>query len=126
MLDGFSGYNQISVEQDDQHKTTFTTPWGTFAYHCMPFSLINVGATFQCAMDLSFGDLRNKIIVVYLDDLTIFSKKREEHAYHLECVLQRCRQQGISLNPKKSIFGVIEGKLLGHIVSKEGIHIDLE
>ncbi|XP_059076546.1 uncharacterized protein LOC131875864 [Cryptomeria japonica] len=121
MLDGFFGYNQIGVKQDYQHKTTFTTPWGTFAYNRMPFGLINVGATFQRAMDLSFGDLRNKIIIVYLDDLTVFSKKREEHAYHLECVLQRCRQQGISLNPKKSIFGVTEGKLLGHIVSKEEI-----
>lgn len=126
MLDGFFGYNQIGVKQDDQHKTAFTTPWGTFAYNRMPFGLINASATFQRAMDLSFGDLRNKIIVVYLDDLTVFSKKREEHAYHLECVLQRCRQQGISLNPKKSIFGVTEGKLLGHIVSKEGIHIDPE
>jgi len=120
LLDGFSRYNQIEVAQEDQHKIAFTTPWGTLAYNQMPFELINAGATFQRAMDLSFGDLKNKIIVVYLDDLTVFSRKREYHIQHLEIVLQHCREQGISLNPKKSIFGVTEGKLLGHIVSKDG------
>lgn len=124
MLDGFSRYNQVSVAKEDQHKTTFTTPWETFAYNCMPFSLINVGATFQRAMNLSFGHLIGKIIVVYLDDLTVFSRKREDHFKDLETVLQRCRDHGISLNPKKSVFCVTEGKLLGHIVSQDGIKID--
>ncbi|KAH9304537.1 hypothetical protein KI387_008941, partial [Taxus chinensis] len=55
MLDGFSGYNQVEVDTVDQHKTAFTTPWGTFAYKRMPFGLINAGATFQRAMDLAFG-----------------------------------------------------------------------
>lgn len=126
MLEKFLGYNQVSVAPEDQHKTTFTTPWGTFSYIKMSFRLINVGATFQKVMDLSFGDLINNVIVIYLDDLTIFSKKREDHTYHLECVLQRCKQQGISLNLKKSIFSFIEGNLLRYIMSKKGIHIDLE
>ena len=77
-------------------------------------------------MDHSFANLKNKIIVMYLDDLTVFSKHRREHVHHLQSVLHRCQTHGISLNPKKSIFGVIRGKLLGHIVSKEGIRIDLE
>jgi hypothetical protein len=63
---------------------------------------------------------------MYLDDLTVFSKQRKDHVHHLEAILHRCQTQGISLNPKKSIFGVTEGKLLGHIVSKEGIRIDPE
>ncbi|KAH9295191.1 hypothetical protein KI387_038889, partial [Taxus chinensis] len=54
MLDGFSGYNQIEVSPEDQFKTAFTTPWGTFAYSRMPFGLTNAGATFQRAMDLAF------------------------------------------------------------------------
>ncbi|KAH9310023.1 hypothetical protein KI387_037934, partial [Taxus chinensis] len=70
MPDGFSGYNQVEVCTTYQHKTTFTTPWGTFAYKRMPFGLINVGATFQRAMDLNFDGLKGKCIVVYLDDLT--------------------------------------------------------
>ncbi|KAH9319370.1 hypothetical protein KI387_021139, partial [Taxus chinensis] len=69
LLDGFSGYNQIKVAEEDCSKTTFTTPWGTFAYNRMPFGLINVGATFQRGMDLAFKDLKH-YIVIYLDDLT--------------------------------------------------------
>lgn len=126
MLDGFSGYNQISVLKQDQHKTTFITPWGTFAYNRMPFGLINVGATFQRVIDLSFGHLRDKIIVIYLDDLNVFSRKGKHHLRYLRKVLMRCREHGVSLNPKKSIFGVTEGKLLGHIVSKEGVKVDPE
>ena len=64
--------------------------------------------------------------MVYLDDITIFSKKREEHAFHLKQIFERCRKYGISLNPKKCVFAVTEGKLLGHIVSKTRISIDPE
>ncbi|KAH9291368.1 hypothetical protein KI387_043443, partial [Taxus chinensis] len=76
MLDGFSGYNQIEVSPEDQFKTAFTTPWGTFAYSRMPFGLTNAGATFQRAMDFAFKGMMGKVIVVYLDDLTVFSKRR--------------------------------------------------
>ena len=65
-------------------------------------------------------------VVVYLDDVTVFSKRREDHAFHLKLIFHRCRKHGISLNPKKSIFAVLEGKLLGHIISKKGISIDQE
>ncbi|KAH9294618.1 hypothetical protein KI387_038206 [Taxus chinensis] len=126
MLDGFSGYNQIEVSPEDQFKTAFTTPWGTFAYSRMPFGLTNSSATFQWAMDFAFKGMMGKVIVVYLDDLTVFSKQRNDHCDHLEQVLIRCREHGISLNPKKSVFRVTEGKLLGHIVSKEGTKIDAE
>jgi hypothetical protein len=124
MLDGFSGYNQVLVKEDDQLKTTFTTPWGTYKYLRMPFGLTNAGATFQCAMDYDFRDLIRKLIEIYQDDLTAISKKREQHIQHLRMIFQRCREYGISLNPKKSIFGVDKGKLLGHIISKYGITID--
>lgn len=92
----------------------------------MLFGLINVGATFQRAMDLSFDHLKDKIIVVYLYELAIFSKRRKHHLRDLRKVLQRCREHGVSLNLKKSVFGVTEGKLLGHIVSKEFVKVDLE
>jgi hypothetical protein len=65
-----------------------------------------------------------KLIEIYQDDLTAISKKREQHIQHLRTIFQRCREYGISLNPKKSIFGVDKGKLLGHIISKDGIMID--
>ena len=73
MLDGFSGYNQILLHPEDQEKIAFTTPWGTFMYSKMPFGLINVGATFQRAMDIAFSKERDKFVVIYLDDITIFS-----------------------------------------------------
>ena len=77
-------------------------------------------------MDIDFHGLIGHSVVIYLDDITIFSKRREEHAVHLRQIFERYRKYGISLNPKKCVFAVIEGKLLGHVVSKNGISIDLE
>ena len=85
----------------------------------MPFGLINAGATFQRDMDINFCGLIGQSVVVYLNDFTIFSKKREEHAFHLKQIFERCRKYGISLNPKKCEFIVTEGKQLGHVISKK-------
>ena len=126
LLDGFSGYNQVLVAEEDRLKTTFITRWGTFAYRRIPFGLINVGATFQRDMDIAFHDLIGCSAVVYLDDIMIFSKRREEHMFHLKQIFECCRKYGISLNPKKCVFIVTKGKLLGHVVSKKGISIDPE
>lgn len=126
LLDGFSGFNQILVHPDDQDKTVFTTPWGTFKYVKMPFGLKNAGATFQRAMDIAFAKELHDFLVVYLDDLTAFSKSDQEHLEHLRQVFTICRKYGISLNPKKSLFGLKGGKLLGHTISKDGIRIDLD
>jgi hypothetical protein len=125
-LDGFSGYNQVLVAEPDRLKTTFRTKWGMFAYRRIPFSLINVGATFQREMDIYFKGLIDHSMVIYLDDVTIYSKQRSDHPKHLKQIFERCRKYGISLNPKKSIFVVSEGKLLGHIISKDGISVDPE
>ena len=75
-------------------------------------------------MDIAFRGLIGRSVVVYLDDITIFSKKRGEHAFHLKQIFEHCRKYGISLNPKKCVFAVTEGKLLGHVISKKGISID--
>ena len=91
----------------------------------MPFGLINVGATFQRAMDIAFKGLLNKSVVVYLDDITVYSKIREEHIPHLKAIFERCRRHGISLNPKKSVFSMEEGTLLKFVISPKGITIDL-
>eukprot|EP00253_Pinus_taeda_P002507 PITA_02507 len=90
----------------------------------MPFGLINARATFQRAMDIAFRGLINRTVVVYLDDITIFSKERSNHLHDLNQIFQRCKKYGISLNPKKSFFALDQGKLLGFIVSKDGIYID--
>ena len=86
MMDGFSGYNQVSMHLDDREKTTFTTPWGTFMYAKMPFGLMNAGETFQQAMDIAFIGEKYKFVVIYLDDITVFPKTDKEHRYHLKKV----------------------------------------
>lgn len=123
-LDGYSGYNQVLVNYEDCLKTMFTTKWGTFAYQCMSFSLINIDATFQREMDTVFKELIGKCIIIYMDDLTMFSKRHEDHPNHLCKIFERCQKYEISLNPKTCIFGVSKGKLLGHVIYERGISID--
>ena len=97
---------------------------GTFHYAKVPFGLKNAGATFHHAMDLDFANEKDIFLVMYLDDLILFFKSDEEHMYHLKTVFQKCRKYGLSLNTKKRLFAIEEGKLLGHIISKDGIRID--
>lgn len=75
-------------------------------------------------MDTAFAQEKDKILVIYLDDITVFSKSDEEHVTHLQRVFRKCRKFGISLNPKKSHFSMKEAKLLLHIISKEGIKVN--
>jgi hypothetical protein len=124
MIDGFSGYNQMVVMSEDSEKTTFTTPWGTFMYAKMPFGLMNAGATFQRSMDIAFIREKDQFVVIYLDDIIVFSRSDKEHCCHLRKVFLKFRRFGLSLNPKKSLFAMKEGKLLDHIVSTEGVKID--
>jgi hypothetical protein len=97
MIDCFLGYNQIVVHEDDKEKTTFTTLWGTFMYNKMSFGLMNTGATFQRAMDISFIGERYKFVVIYLDDLQyspilmqniwFISNKPSRNVENLVCLL---------------------------------------
>ena len=90
-MDGFSGYNQIRLAEEDQEKTSFTTPWGTYCYVVMPFGLKNVGATYQRAMMVIFHDMIRIDIEVYVDDILVKSKTRSEHPQALARILQRSR-----------------------------------
>lgn len=83
LLDGYFGYNQIMGHKDDQLKIDFRTPWGTFMYTKMPFGLKNVRATFQQVMVMAFANEKDVFLVIYLDDLTVFSKYNEDHLHHL-------------------------------------------
>jgi hypothetical protein len=123
-MDGFLGYNQIQIKPEDQHKMTFIFPWGTFGYRKMPFSLKNVGATFQCAMTFTFHDLKH-IVEAYLDNIAANSHKRVDHPKHLRLVFERCRHYRIRLNPHKCIFCVRYGCILGFLVFETVIMVDL-
>ena len=92
MVDGFSRYNQIAMHPNDRENTTFTTPWGTFMYDKMTFGLMNAGATFQRAMDIDFVGERDKFVVIYLDDITVFSQSYDEHLKQLKQTFLKCRK----------------------------------
>jgi hypothetical protein len=123
LMDGFSGYNQINIVPEDQHKTAFICPWGTFAYRKLPFGLKNVGATFQHAMSYAFHDIKN-IIQPYLDDLPTHSMCKVDHPTHLRAIFVSCQFYRIRLNHHKCIFCVESGCLLGFIISCQGIQVD--
>jgi len=118
LMDGFFGYNQIQVAPEDQHKTAFITPWGTFYYKAMPFDLKNAGATYQRAMTYIFHDYMHDIVEDYVDDLLAKSKMRKQHPETLIKIFDRLLQFNVRLNPKKCVFGVTSGKLLGFIMSR--------
>jgi hypothetical protein len=86
LLDDFFGYNQIRVKRDEKYKTTFTTQWSTFVYEQIPFGSINASATFQRVMKITFHDIIGKIIHIFLDDLSVYSKNRQDHFYHIKKV----------------------------------------
>jgi hypothetical protein len=124
MIDGFFGYNQIYVLLEDRENTTFTTPHITFMYDKIPFGLMNRGETFQRAIDTTFIGEREKIVVIYLYEITVLSRSDKEQFFHLRKVFLKCGRFGLSLNPKKSLFSMKVGKLLGHIISTNGVRID--
>ncbi|RVW61706.1 Retrovirus-related Pol polyprotein from transposon 297 [Vitis vinifera] len=123
-LDGYSGYFQIEIDLEDQEKTTFTCPFGTFAYRRMPFGLCNAPATFQRCMLSIFSDMVERIMEVFMDDITVYGSSYEECLLHLEAVLHRCIEKDLVLNWEKCHFMVQKGIVLGHIISKNGIEVD--
>nr|GEW93367.1 DNA-directed DNA polymerase [Tanacetum cinerariifolium] len=123
-LDGFSGYFQIPINPKDQEKTTFTCPYGTFAYRRMPFGLCNAPGTFQRCMMAIFHDMIEKTMEVFMDDFLVFKNSFESCLSYLENMLKRCKDANLCLNWEKSHFMIKEGTVLGHKISKEGIEVD--
>lgn len=115
-LDCNSGYWQIPVHPDDRAKTTFTSHEGLYRFLRMPFGLRNAPATFQRFVDITLAGLTWKICLVYLDDIIIFSKTKEEHLSHLDAVLHRLYRAGLSLNLKKCYFFRDTVSYLGHVI----------
>ena len=123
-LDGYSGYNQIAIAPEDQEKTTFTCPYGTFAFRRMPFGLCNAPATFQRCMMSMFSDLVEEVMEIFMDDFTVYGSSFDQCLKNLETVLQRCQDKQLALNWEKCHFMVIEGIVLGHKISATGLEVD--
>ncbi|GJX39829.1 reverse transcriptase domain-containing protein [Tanacetum coccineum] len=123
-LDGFSGYFQIPIDPKDQEKTTFTCPYGTFAYRRMPFGLCNAPGTFQRCMMAIFHDMIEKTMEVFMDDFSVFGDSFSSCLANLDKMLKRCEDTKLALNWEKSHFMVKEGIVLGHKISRKGIEVD--
>uniref|UniRef100_A0A3P9I2U1 Gypsy retrotransposon integrase-like protein 1 n=1 Tax=Oryzias latipes TaxID=8090 RepID=A0A3P9I2U1_ORYLA len=123
-IDLASGYHQVAVHEKDRHKTAFTTPFGLFEYLRMPFGLCNAPATFQRLMQATMNDLIFQIVLVYLDDLLVFSQTFKEHLERLEIVFKRLKNTGLKVKVEKCHFLQSEVKFLGHQVSAEGVGTD--
>ncbi|GJR09356.1 reverse transcriptase domain-containing protein [Tanacetum coccineum] len=121
-LDGFSGYFQIPIDPKDQEKTTFTCPYGTFAYRRMPFGLCNAPGTFQRCMMAIFHDMIEKTMEVFMDDFSVFGDSFSTCLTHLEKMLKRCEDTNLSLNWEKSHFMELSSKIarpMTHMLEKD-------
>ena len=123
-LDGYSGYNQIAIAPEDQKKTTFTCPYGTFTFRRMPFGVCNTPATFQRCMMSIFSNMIEQTLEVFMDDFSVFGETYNDGLHNLEEVLKRCEMTNLVLNWEKCHFMVQEGIVLGHKISKDGIEVD--
>ena len=123
ICDGYSGYFQIRIAEEDQIKTTFITPWGCFAYRVMPFGLTNAPTTFQRFMNFVFQPFFGSSIRVFFDDFCIYSRQNV-HSAEVEKGLQRLHALKGQLNPEKCHVAQTSVTLLGHVISQRGIDVD--
>lgn len=116
----YSGYNQIVIASEDQDKTTFTCPYGTYAFKRIPFGLCNVPSTFQRCMMVIFTDMTENFVDVVIDDFSVFGTSFDQCLTNLSKVFARCEEANLELKWEKCHFIVRKGIMLGHKVSKEG------
>jgi hypothetical protein len=123
-IDIRSGYHQIRIRPKDIPKTAFTTRYGLFEYFVMSFRLTNAQAHFTYLMNSIFMPELDKFVVVFIDDIPIYSKNEEEHAKHLRIVLTRLREHQLYAKFSKCAFWLEEIQFLGHVLTVKGIVVD--
>ncbi|GJP44416.1 hypothetical protein CLOM_g3824, partial [Closterium sp. NIES-68] len=123
-IDLRGGYHQIRVTADDCHKTAFRTRYGNYEYLVMPFGLTNAPSTFQMTMNGVFRELLDKCVIIYLDDILIYSCSREQHLKDLDAVFTLLHKNRLITKGSKCDFLKQELEFLGHVVSTEGVKID--
>lgn len=123
-LDLASGYNQVPVTEQDKPKTAFCTPFGLFEWNRMPFGLCNAPSTFQRLMQRLFGDQQCQSLLLYLDDIIVYSATVAQHLERLTLVLSRLQREGLKAKLSKCAFFQREVNYLGHVVSDKGVATD--
>jgi ribonuclease HI len=125
-FDAYSGYHQIKMKESNQLATSFIIPFGMYCYTTMPFGLRNAGATYQRCMNHVFGEHIGRTVEAYVDDIIVKTRKASDLIFDLEVTFRCLKAKSVKLNPKKCVFGVPRGMLLGFIVSKRGIEANPE
>ena len=120
-----AGYYNVRITSGHEWKTTFRTRYGSFEFLVMPMGLTNAPATFQHFMNDIFQDMSDLFVVVYLDDILVFSESIELHQGHVWCVLSRLRENNLHVKPKKSLFHTHSIKFLRFMISPTGISMDV-
>ena len=123
-IDLQSGYHQLKIKPTDIPKTAFCTRYGHYEYLVMPFGLTNAPAAFMDLMNRVFKPYLDQFVIVFIDDILIYSKTEEEHSMHLKIVLQTLREHKLYAKLKKCDFWMNKVPFLGHIISEEGISVD--
>ena len=123
-IDLRSGYHQIRVKSEDIQKTAFRTRYGHYEYSVMPFGVTNAPGVFMEYMNRIFHPYLDKFVVVFIDDILIYSKSDEEHAEHLRVVLELLKEKKLYAKLSKCEFWLSEVSFLGHVISKNGIAVD--
>jgi len=123
-LDMTAGYHQIRMCAEDEHKTAFKTHHGHYHFKVMPFGLTNAPATFQCVMNEVLQPFLRKFVLVFLDDILIYSKTLDEHVHHLRAVLEKLKFHQFYLKMSKCSFAQSQIDYLGHIISQDGVATD--
>ena len=125
-IDLRTGYHQLRVRETDIPKTTFRTRYGHFEFTVMPFGLTNAPATFMDLMHRVFQPYLDQFVIVFVDDILIYSKSEWEHEYHLRIVLQLLKDHQLYAKISRCEFRLIEVRFLGHVVSASGVSVDPE
>ncbi|GJU19413.1 putative reverse transcriptase domain-containing protein [Tanacetum coccineum] len=123
-IDLRSGYHQLMVRWEDILKTAFRTCYGHYEFQVMPFGLTNVPAVFMDLMNRVCKPYLDKFVIVFIDDILIYSKNKEEHEGHLKLILELLKKEELYAKFSKREFWIPKVQFLGHVIDSKGIHID--
>ncbi|GKD81492.1 putative reverse transcriptase domain-containing protein [Tanacetum coccineum] len=123
-IDLRSGYHQLRVRDKDFPKTTFRTRYGHYEFQVMPFGLTNASAVFMDLMNRAYKPYLDKFVIVFIDDIFIYSRNKEEHVNHLRIILELLRKEKLYANFSKCDFWIRIVQFLGHLINSQGLHVD--